>query len=63
MFTVDVKTAFLNAHTKDGDVVYAKPPPEWQPETPDPDRRNSDLETAEKSSWPEKRTETLGEPS
>ena len=25
-------TAFLNAHMKDGDVVYARPPPEWQPE-------------------------------
>ena len=28
MFTADVKTAFLNAHMKDGDVVYARPPPE-----------------------------------
>ena len=26
-FTADVKTAFPNAHMKDGDVVYAKPPP------------------------------------
>ena len=36
VFTVDVKTAFLNAHVKVGDVVYVKPPPEWQPETLDP---------------------------
>ena len=26
--TADVKTAFLNAHMKDGDVVHARPPPE-----------------------------------
>ena len=32
VFTADVKTAFLNGHMKD-DVVYAKPPPEWQTET------------------------------
>ena len=38
VFTADVKTAFLNAHVKDGDVVYAKPPPEWQPETLDPSK-------------------------
>ena len=31
-----VKTAFLKAHMEDGDVVYAKPPPEWQPGTLDP---------------------------
>ena len=59
VFTADVKTAFLNAHMKDGDVVYARPPPEWQPETLDPNKRNSDLETAEKSVWSAKRTETL----
>ena len=35
VFTADVKTAFLNAHIKDGDVVYARPPPESQPETLD----------------------------
>ena len=29
VFTADVKTAFLNAHMKDGDVVYARPPLEW----------------------------------
>ena len=28
-----MRTAFLNAHMKDGDVVFARPPPEWQPET------------------------------
>ena len=38
VFTTDVKTAFLNAHMKDGDVVYAKRPPEWQPETLDPSK-------------------------
>ena len=38
VFTADVKTAFLNAHIKDGDVVYARPPPEWQPETLDPSK-------------------------
>ena len=38
VFTADLKTAFLNAHMKDGDVVYAKPPPEWQPETMDPSK-------------------------
>ena len=38
VFTAGVKTAFLNAHKKDGDVEYAKPPPEWQPETLDPSR-------------------------
>ena len=32
VFTADVKNAFLNAHMKDGDVVCAKPPHEWQPE-------------------------------
>ena len=35
VFTADVKTAFLNAHMKDCDVGYARPPPEWQPETLD----------------------------
>ena len=34
----DVKTAFINAHMKDGDVEYARPPPEWQPETLDPNK-------------------------
>ena len=38
VFTADVKTAFLNAHMKDCDVVYARPPPEWQPETLDPNK-------------------------
>ena len=38
IFTADVKTAFLNAHMEDCDVVYAKPPPEWQPETLDPNK-------------------------
>ena len=28
LFTADVKTAFLNGHVKDGDVWYAKPPPD-----------------------------------
>ena len=39
MFTADVKTTFLDTHMKDGDVVYATPPPEWQPETLDPSKR------------------------
>ena len=34
----NVKTAFINAHMKDGDVEYARPPPEWQPETLDPNK-------------------------
>ena len=34
MFTADVKTAFLNAHMKGGDVVHATPPIVWQPEDP-----------------------------
>ena len=38
VFTAHVKTAFLSAHVKDGDVVYARPPPEWQPETLDPNK-------------------------
>ena len=28
VFTADVRTAFLNGHVKDGDVWYAKPPPD-----------------------------------
>ena len=32
----DVNTPFIYAHMKDGDVGYARPPPEWQPETLDP---------------------------
>ena len=35
VFTADVETAFFNGHMKDGDVVYAKTPPEWQLETQD----------------------------
>ena len=38
VFTADVKTAFLNAHMKDGDVVFARPPFEWQLETLDPSK-------------------------
>ena len=38
MFTADVKTSFLNASMKDGKVVYARPPPKWQPETLDPSK-------------------------
>ena len=30
LFTADVKLAYLNALMKDGDVEYARPPPEWQ---------------------------------
>ena len=36
VFTADVETTFLNAHMKDSDVVCARPPPEWQPETLQP---------------------------
>ena len=39
VFTADVKTTFLNASMKDGDVVYARPSPEWQAETLDPNKR------------------------
>ena len=39
VFTADVKTACLNAHMKDGDVVYEKPPPDSQRETLDPSKR------------------------
>ena len=52
MFTADVKTAFLNAHMKDGDVRVAAG-------NTGSEQRNSDLLLTEKSSWPEKRTETL----
>ena len=38
VFTADVKTAFLNTNMKDGDVVCARPPPEWQPEILDPSK-------------------------
>ena len=35
VYTAEVKTAFLNASMKDRDVVYARLPPEWQPESLD----------------------------
>ena len=38
VFTADVKTAFFNAHLKDGEVVFARPPFEWQLETLDPSK-------------------------
>ena len=38
VFTADVKKVFLNAHMKDGDMVYARPPPQWQRETLDPSK-------------------------
>ena len=59
----DVKTAFLNAHMRDGDVVYAKPPHEWQPETLDPSKGSMIWTLHKKSFWPEERTETLAGPS
>ena len=37
VFTADVKTAFVNAHMKDGDVKYAKTP-RVTPETLDPSK-------------------------
>ena len=63
VFTADVKTAFLNAHMKDGDVVYAKPPPKWQPETLDPSKGTVIWKLQRSLYWPEKRTETLAGPS
>ena len=63
MFTADVQTAFLNAHTKDGDVLDAKTATRVAAEPLDPQHRSSDLETAEKSLWSEERTETLARPS
>ena len=63
VFTADVKTAFFNAHMKDGDVVYAKPPPEWQPGTLDPSKDTVSWKLQQKSLWSEKRTETLAGPS
>ena len=38
VFTADVKAASLNANMKDGDVVYAWPPTEWQRVAPDPSK-------------------------
>ena len=63
VFTAGVTTAFVNAHMKDGDVVYANPPPEWQPETLEPSKGTVILATTVKSLWPEMRTETLARPS
>ena len=55
VFTADVKTAFFRAQVKDGDVVFAQPPPVCGSE-----QRNSDLEATERVSlWLVKRTETL----
>ena len=31
LFLGDIKGAFMNALMKDGEVVIAQPPPEWQP--------------------------------
>ena len=59
MFTADVKTAFLNAHMKDGDVVYAKTATRMAAGNTGSENRNSD----QKSLWPETRTETLPGPS
>ena len=59
--TADVKTAFLNAHMKDGGVVSAKTATRVAAGNTGSEQRNSDLETAEKSLWPQKRTETLAE--
>ena len=63
VFTADVKTAFLNAHMKDGDVVYAKPPTEWQPETLDPSKGTVIWKLQKSLYGFEKRTETLAGPS
>ena len=63
VITADVKTAFLDAHMKDGDVVYARPPPEWQLENTGHPQRYSDLKTKEKFVCFEERTETTAGPS
>ena len=52
VFTADVKTAFLNAHMKDGDVRMAAG-------NTGSKHKKSDLLLTEKSLWPEKRTATL----
>ena len=63
VFTADVKTAFLNASMKDSEVVCANPQPEWQRETPDPQKGKVIWEGTEKSLWSDKRVETLARPS
>ena len=47
---------------KDGDVVYANPPPEWQPEALDPSKGLIGLETTEQPLWSVKGTKTLAGP-
>ena len=59
LFTANVKTAFLNAQMKGGDVVYAKTATRVAAGNTGSDKKKSDLETTEKSLWPEKRTEPL----
>ena len=48
---------------KDGDVVYARPPREWQPETLDPNKGTVIWKLQKKSAWSAERTETLARPS
>ena len=59
LFTANVKTAFLNAHMKGGDVVHAKTATRVAAVNTGSDKKKSDLETTGKSLWPEKRTEPL----
>eukprot|EP00974_Lingulodinium_polyedra_P002136 200029-Lingulodinium_polyedra.AAC.1 len=37
-FIADFSTAFLNARIRDGEALYGRPPPEWQPAVLDPSR-------------------------
>ena len=59
VFTADVKTAFLDAHMKDGDVGVCEASTRVPAGNSGSPERNSDLETTEKSLWFEERTETL----
>ena len=59
VFTADVKTAFLNAHMKDGDVGVRKAATRVAAGNSGSPERNSDQETTEKSLWSEERAETL----
>ena len=47
----DLRCEGYTVYMKDGDVVYARPPPEQQPDKLDPEQRHSDLEITEKSVW------------
>ena len=59
----DVKTAFFHAQMKDGDVVHARPPLEWQLETLGSQQGFRDLESTEESVCSEKGSKMLAGPS